>query len=632
MNHPVIVTVLILAVIAFMYLAAEVLRPLALAVLFSMVLAPMASWLERRGIPRAVATAACVLVVLGALGGISTMVFMQFGQLAEEVVSQSEEIKLKVKGLFQGQSPSAVGQVGQVVEEVTREVMEEPDPGAEGAGGDDPGEIALSESPGAPGFNLPKTSRSTIEGDPIIPVEVVDRPSIQDRFQNAVGPLLGPAAIFFLVLILTLFILLTRDNLNARLIQVIGTSHVSLTTRTLEEAGQRISRYLMIFSLYNATCGAILGLGLYLIGVPYAVLWGFLAAVLRFIPYVGPWSAFVLPLAYSVTLGEGWYEPLMVIALFATLEIISNSVLEPIIYGRTAGITAVGLLVMAMFWTWLWGPIGLLLSTPLTVCLAVLGKYVPALNVFATMLGEDVVLERDAQFYQRLLGHDSDAAFEVIEAALEEGFSLEQIFDQILIPALSRAESDLARSVIEESDEIFIWTTTRTILDDLEAREESTTKDTLIRPKTRKNGKVLGLATNDAADTMVLRMIQMSLKPLGIPVEIINATRSPLEASEHLSGSKNQIVLLSYLPPVGLTSARYLVRRIKALDAKLPLWAGRWGEAGGEKARNRLTKMGADRVVFSVAEVKEHLPEALEGLQNRQASEPKPSAEASALP
>lgn len=633
MNDPVIVIVLILVVIAFMYLAAEVLRPLALAVLFSMVLAPMASWLERRGIPRALATAACVLVVLGALGGISSMVFMQFGQLAEEVVAQSDEIKLKVRSLFRGQSPSAVGQVGQVVEEVTREVMEEEIP--EDSEDGPPSEIILSETPVPPGLTLRDTSRSTLQDDPIIPVEVVDRPSIQDRFRNAVGPLLGPAAIFFLVLILTLFILLTRDNLHARLIQVIGTSHVSLTTRTLEEAGRRISRYLTIFSLYNATCGAILGLGLYLIGIPYAVLWGFLAAVLRFIPYVGPWSAFALPLAYSITLGEvgeGWREPLLVIALFGTLEIISNSILEPIIYGRTAGITAVGLLVMAMFWTWLWGPIGLLLSTPLTVCLAVLGKYVPALNVFATMLGEDVVLERNAQYYQRLLAQDSDAAYEVVEEALDDGFSLERIFDEILIPALSRAESDLARSVIEESDEIFIWTTTRTILDDLEAREEGEYRADLVPPKSRASGKVLGIATNDAADTMVLRMVQLSLRPLGIPVEIINASSSPLEASEHLSGSKNQIVLLSYLPPVGLTSARYLVRRIKALDPKLPLWAGRWGESGGEKARNRLTKMGADRVVFSVAEVKEHLPEALDGLRIRPPSDPKPSAEATSLP
>ncbi|WP_169976793.1 AI-2E family transporter [Tautonia rosea] len=633
MNHPVIVTVLILAVIAFMYLAAEVLRPLALAVLFSMVLAPLASWLERRGIPRAVATGASVLVVLGALGGLGSMVFMQFGDLAEEVVAQSDEIKVKVRSLFQGQSPSAVGQVGQVVEEVTREVMEET---PETDGDEPPNEIILSQSPASPGLTLPETSRSTLQGDPIIPVEVVDRPSIQDRFRTAVGPLLGPAAIFFLVLILTLFILLTRDNLNARLIQVIGTSHVSLTTRTLEEAGQRISRYLTIFSLYNAACGAILGLGLYLIGIPYAVLWGFLAAVLRFIPYVGPWTAFALPLAYSVTLGEvgdGWKEPLLVIALFGTLEIISNSILEPIIYGRTAGITAVGLLVMAMFWTWLWGPIGLLLSTPLTVCLAVLGKYVPALNVFATMLGEDVVLERHAHYYQRLLAHDSDTAFEVVETALEDGFTLERIFDEILIPALSRAESDLARSVIEESDEHVIWTTTRTILDDLEAREEDNVQADLIRPKHRKTGKVLGIASGNEADTMVLRMVQISLRPLGIPVEIVDASASPLEASEHLSGSKNQIVLLSYLPPVGLTSARYLVRRIKALDPKLPLWAGRWGaESSGEKARNRLTKMGADRIVFRVAEVKEHLPEALELLQNGHPKEPKPNAEATALP
>lgn len=616
MNHPVIVTILILSIIAFMYLAAEVLRPLALAMLFSMVLAPLASWLERRGIPKALATAVCVLGVLGALGGVGSVVYMQFGQLAEEVVDHSEDIKSKMRDLFKGNEPSSVGKVSRVVEEVTQEVME-----SEKSAEEDPDEGTIASTPLAPGSTIPGVSRRTIQGDPIIPVEVVDRPTIQDRFSTAVGPLLEPAAIFFLVLILTLFILLTRENMQARLIQVIGTNHVSLTTRTLDEAGRRISRYLTIFSAYNATCGAILGFGLYLIGVPYAVLWGFLAAVLRFIPYVGPWSAFALPLAYSVTLGEGWREPILVIALFLTLETISNAVLEPIIYGRTAGITAVGLLVMAMFWTWLWGPIGLLLSTPLTVCLAVLGKYVPALNVFATMLGEDVILERNTQFYQRLIGRDSDGANEVVDAALDEGMPLERVFDEILIPALSRAESDLARSVIEEADQTFIWNSTREILDDLESRDLDEQELGKVRPTTVDSTGLLGIASNDAADAMVLRMVKMALKPDGIPVEIVATSASPLEAAERMEGLGDRITLLSYLPPVGLTSARYIVRRFKAINPDPPLWAGRWGESGSEKAQDRLTKMGADRVVLSVAEVKERAPEALAELRSRNASD-----------
>lgn len=618
MNHPVIVTILILSIMAFMYLAAEVLRPLALALLFSMVLAPLASLLERRGVPRALATGICVLGVLGALGGIGSIVYVQFGQLAEEVVEHSEDIKSKMRDLFQGNEPSSVGKVSQVVEEVTQEMME-----SEESAGEDSDEVTIASTPLAPGYAVPKVTRKTIQGDSIIPVEVVDRPSIQDRFSTAVGPLLEPAAIFFLVLILTLFILLTRENMQSRLIQVIGTSHVSLTTRSLGEAGQRISRYLTIFSAYNATCGAILGFGLYLIGVPYAVLWGFLAAVLRFIPYVGPWSAFALPLAYSITLGEGWREPILVIALFLTLEAISNSILEPIIYGRTAGITAVGLLVMAMFWTWLWGPIGLLLSTPLTVCLAVLGKYVPALNVFATMLGEDVVLDRDAQFYQRLIGRDSDGADEVVNSALDEGMSLEGVFDEILIPALSRAESDLARGVIEEADQTFIWNSTREILDDLESRDLDEQELGKVRPTTIDSTGLLGIASNDAADAMILRMVKMALKPDGIPVEIVATSASPLEAAERLEGLGERITLLSYLPPVGLTSARYIVRRIKAINPDALLWAGRWGESGSEKARDRLTKMGADRVVLSVAEVKERLPEALAELRARKHPETK---------
>ena len=221
------------------------------------------------------------------------------------------------------------------------------------------------------------------------------------------------------MLILVLFMLMGREDLSDRIVGLFGHRQVSLTTRTMEEIGQRISRYLATFALVNSGFGLVIGLGLGLIGVPYAVLWGCLAAMLRFIPYVGPAVAFVLPLVFSFAHFPGWAQPLEVVALFGVVEVVLNSFLEPVIYGKTTGVSALGLLVAAMFWTWLWGTLGLLLSTPLTVCLAVLGKYVPSLRFFATLLGEEAELEPDVRFYQRLVALDRDGAIEVVEAAAE---------------------------------------------------------------------------------------------------------------------------------------------------------------------------------------------------------------------
>ena len=629
MNHPVIVTIMILAIIAFMYLAAEVLRPLALAMLLSLVLAPLVSWLERRGLPRVLAVVLTVLLTLGGIGGVGFVVIQQLGQLANDLTERRPEIERKITEVVEKGKPSTLGKLEDMAEDVSQSIMEGGgDAKAEGEEPRDGGEdVTLAEAPEFPGVGGPFVPRPTASTEleasdsSVVKVEVVDRPTIQDRFSTAVGPLMEPAAIFSIVLVLTAFMLITKDDLFGRIVQVIGVSHISLTTRSFSEAAERISKYLTTFSSFNALCGVFLGAGLWLIGVPYAVLWGFLVFVLRFIPYVGPWTAFLLPLGYSIVFSDGWQDPILVAVLFITFEAFSEYVLEPILYGRTTGITAVGLLISAMFWTWLWGAPGLLLSTPLTVCLAVLGKYVPALRFFATMLGEDVVLERSAQYYQRLLARDSDGALEVVEAALDEGEPLEQAFDEILIPALSNAEADLARGVIEEGDQSFVWHVTRTILDELDTRSSDDRDAGKVRPGSAGGIKVVGVASNDAADAMVLRMVALALRPSGISMEIITSSATPLETSEQVAEEKPQVVLLSHLPPVGLTSARYLVGRLKALFPNVPLWAGRWGGSGGEKARARLTRMGADRIVFSVAEVTSGLPEALKDVpppKNRQ--------------
>ncbi len=434
MDHPAVVTFLVLAVIAAMSLAAEVLKPLALAVLLSFALAPLAGFFERHRVPRSVAVLLTVALALGSLSGIGYVVVRQLSTLAYQLPSYQKRIQRKVDFL----KPS-----------------------------DD---MAFYRAQKVAGEVAKSLDTPVIKGHEAMDVRVVEEPTFRQRLQGAVGPYLEFIGVGIFVLILVLFILMNREALGDRIVQLFGRRQINLTTRTMGEIGQRISRYLAMITLVNAGFGLIVGLGLWAIGVPYAVLWGCLAAMMRFIPYVGAAVAFLLPLVFSAAHFPGWRQPLEVAAFFGVVEV-ALSYLEPLIYGKTTGVSALGLLVAAMFWTWLWGLLGTLLSTPLTLCLAVLGKYVPSLGFFATLLGEEGELDQDIRFYQRLVSLDQDGATAVIEAALNERPRAE-VFDQMLVPALSRAERDAARGELEESDMAFIRRVIGEILDDLEGTED----------------------------------------------------------------------------------------------------------------------------------------------------------------
>ena len=434
MDHPVVVTFLILAVIAAMALAAEVLKPLALAVLLSFALAPLAGFLERRRMPRAIAVLLTVALALGSLGGIGYVVVRQLAMLAYQLPSYQKEIQKKVDFL----KPA-----------------------------DDTAIHRAQEFAG----NLSKSlDTPVVPGHEAMAVRVIEEPTFQQRLQGAVGPYLEFIGVGIFVLILVLFMLMNREDLGDRIVQLFGRRQINLTTRTMGEIGQRISRYLAMITLVNSGYGLIVGLGLWAIGVPYAVLWGCLAAMARFIPYVGATVAFLMPLTFSVAHFPGWRQPLEVVAIFGAVEV-ALTYLEPVVYGKSTGVSALGLLVAAMFWTWLWGLLGTLLSTPMTLCLAVLGKYVPSLGFFATLLGEEDELDQDIRFYQRLVSLDQDGATAVVEAALKERPRAE-VFDQILVPALSRAGRDAARGELDESGMAFVRRVIGAILDDLEVTED----------------------------------------------------------------------------------------------------------------------------------------------------------------
>jgi predicted PurR-regulated permease PerM len=464
----------------------------------------------------------------------------------------------------------------------------------------------------------PKTIPDTV------PVTVVSQPSFRERLQTAVGPFLEYAGVGMFVLILVLFILANREDLSDRIIRLFGQRRVSLTTKTMDEAGQRISRYLMMFATVNSSMGLIIGLGLWAIGIPLATLWGVLMALFRFIPYVGPAVAFVLPLLFTVANFPGWREPLMVIALFAVVETMANSFLEPVIYGKTTGVSALGLLVAAMFWTWLWGALGLFLSTPMTVCLAVVGKYVTALRFFATMLGEDPPLEPDVRFYQRLLAMDQDGAEQIIEAELKQHPRAE-VFDTILIPTLSRCERDHGRDEIEDREQAFIQRFIGDLLDELETTPEVDLKSLAPPsvPGQPEVARLLGVMANDHSDVLALRMLSLLLQPAGLGIRIMDEEESPLKLAEQIAGLDPQMVILSHLPPGGFTTARYLVRRLRAQFAELPIMVGRWGERGdAAAAAERMTSVGATCVVFRLADARDQVLERLRPKPEQELSSP----------
>ena len=579
MDHPVVVTVLVLAVITAMSLAAEVLKPLALAVLLSFALAPLAEFFERRRVPRAIAVSLTVGLALGSLSGISYVVVRQLSTLAYQLPSYQKEIQKKVDFLKPSDN-TAFSRAQQVAGDVARSL----------------------DAP-------------VVAGREATDVRVIEQPSFRERLQGAVGPYLEFIGVGIFVLILVLFMLMNREALGDRIVQLFGHRQINLTTRTMKEIGQRISHYLATIMLVNLGFGLTVGAGLWLIGVPYAALWGCMAAMMRFIPYVGAAVAFLLPLVFSVAYFPGWRQPLEVVAFFGVVEL-ALSYLEPVIYGKTTGVSALGLLVAAMFWTWLWGLLGTLLSTPLTLCLAVLGKYVPSLGFFATLLGQDAELDQNIRFYQRLVSLDQDGATAVVEAALKERPRAE-VFDQILVPALSRSERDSAQGELGDRDVAFIRRVMGEILDDLEATEElalTTPTPSSEGGPPRLNGKpalpplkVAGVAASGTPDALTLRMLGQILDASKCTLVTIEGSGSPMLLAGRVAEASPAMVILSHLPPDALAQARYQVRRLRARFAELPIVVGRWGEAATDAASQGLSGVGATHVAFTLTDARDQI-------------------------
>jgi hypothetical protein len=373
-----------------------------------------------------------------------------------------------------------------------------------------------------------------------------------------------------------------------------------LTTRALDEAGRRIGRYLLGRSLVNTGFGVAVGLGLFQIGVPYAALWGLLAGVLRFVPSVGVWLVAPFPAALALIRAPGLTQPLLILALFLVLEVLGTNVLEPRLCGRSIGVAPVPLLLAIMFWTGLWGMVGLVLATPMTVCLAVLGKYVPPLEFLAVLLGSQPALKAGARYYQRLLARDRYEA-EAVVKDYQDQHPTDSLYDEVLIPALVLVRRGRRGGELRPEDEEFILRTMRQLLEDL---------DRSVPPAATPPGgagrvPVLGFPACDEADEEALRMLRQLCRAQGHDLRLDGSGDPSSGMIALVQQERPDLVFVSALAPGGLAQTRYLCQRLRAQFPTLRIVVGRWGyRRDPRKSRKLLLRAGADRVVTTIREAR----------------------------
>ena len=566
-------------VIVVLYWAQAVLVPVALAFLISFVLAPPVNWLEKR-----VGLTASVIVVV-------TLVFMMLGLagwgLARQMSNLANDLPgYRVNILEKIKDVRGAGKGGTV--EKLQETIEEIKTGLETS-------------------DLPK-------GKMPQPVVVAPEPPVGVPGFSWLSPFIAPLGTASLVVILVITMLFERRNLRDRMLGLIGHGRLSITTKAFDEAGTRVSRQLLMQSLVNGIYGIVAGAGLYFLGVPYWLVWGLLGAVLRFVPYLGPVIAAGAPILVSLAALPGWVGPFWVFAMFTVLELFTNLVLETALYAGAAGVSQVALLVSVAFWTWLWGPLGLLMATPLTVCLVVLGKHVPGLSFVGTLMADTPPLSADHGYYQRLLARDPSEAADLIDRHIKSE-APGTVYDALLLPALNYAERDRLENRLSPDEEIAVIEATRELLtdtaDSIRKMQPAVTEpieEAPILPSPREPLRVLGYAANGVADELALTMLAQAVSDLPVVIEI-NSDR--LLASDLVSLVRKQgvsVICLADLPPSPPSKSRYLIKRLRASLPDLRIIVGRWSPpALADESSQALKDAGATLVATTIVETREYL-------------------------
>ncbi len=552
-------------IVAALYLGRDLLVPLVLAVMLAFVLTPLSARLRRVGLPRVSAVVLAVLLAVGAIAGVAWVVLRQLAALASDLPEFSRNLTAKLSQL----------RIAEMLGEAQSTLA-----GLRGILGG-PRHVASS-------VPVPTTEAS--------PLEVA---------AAYAGPVVSPLATFGIVVVFALFILLYRDNLRDRLIRLAGVRDLHRTNDALDDAARRLSKLFLTQLAMNAAFAAVVSVGLWLLGLPAAPLWGIIAGLMRFVPFLGIWVAVVPPLLLALAADPGWTLALSVAALFLLTEPLMGQVAEPLILGRSAGLSPLSVVVAAAFWTFMWGPIGLLLATPMTVCLVVLGRHVPRLEFLEVMLGDTPPLQPEESFYQRALEGDADALVAQARGALKADGALLAWHDEVTLRALALAQADWSRDVLDPIRLEGIRTQLETLLDEL-AETPQVESAHVLPPAWAADGAVLCLSGRGRLDDLAAAVAAQALRHDGFGAVALPSAALEGAPDPRLDPARVRVCCLSVLGEGGSAAAtRYFLRRVMRRLPGVPVAVALWHAPAGSAmlAELRQQSGGAAVVATSLAEV-----------------------------
>jgi len=554
----------LIVAIACLYWARIVFMPIAAAVLVTFLLSPVVALLRRAGLHRVAAVIFVLLLTILLVAGLGWGLFSQLTTLTDDLPKFRATLTRKIADV------QRMGRGGtlQKVEETAHDVM---------------AQIERAHPP---------------ETKPLPVVVAGPSPIWQlPRIVETVG-----GAVF--VLVLVVFMLIQQRELRARIVRLFGADRLAETTRALDEATERISRYLLTQTALNTSFGIAIAIGLFVLGLPFALTWGVCAALLRFIPYAGAWVAAGIPVVMSLAVFDGWTKPLLIVALFAVTETLVAFVLEPMLFARSAGVSSIALLIAVAFWTWLWGPVGLALAIPLTVWLVVFSHTVPGLEFIGILVDDDPGLSPHVIFYQRVLAGDDQEATELVREAVKAGSDLDA-HDSILVPALARARRDHELGQLPAAEYAHVIETTRAVLDREIASGPPGAAPETPETETPERVVVAGCPVRDEADRVVLATLHRLLDADGYHIQSAPAGALVAETIAAVVAMCPAAIFVSSVEESG--RARHLVKRLRSACPDIPIIVGCWGLHASPKLRTDLCTAGADDVVTTLGQARSDL-------------------------
>jgi predicted PurR-regulated permease PerM len=578
---------LAVAITCGLYFGREILMPLALSVLLSFVLAPLVRLLQRARVPRGVSVLLVAFIAFAGIGLLGTVVATQIAGLAGELPNYERTIRSKVISLRKlAAGNGAIDRAADLVENLNKE-MERPKNGQD----------ALRQKPADP---------TDAKAQEPIPVEVRQPDGTPLKTLASFGnALLHPAATAGIIAVFTIFILLQREELRNRVIRLAGAHDLQRTTAAINDAARRLSRYFLVQLALNTGFGVIIGVGLWIIGVPSPALFGILAGVLRFVPYVGAIIAALLPMALAAAVDPGWTMMLWTAALFAIVEPVVGQAIEPLVYGHSTGLSPVAVVISATFWTWLWGPIGLVMATPLTACVVVLGRHIERFEVFDVLLGDRPALSAPEVFYQRMLARDPVEAMDQAETCLKES-ALAEYLDNIALPGLRLASQDELRGALEDDRMVAVRDSVVELAEDLAELEpqpaETTVEGGTAAAPAPEVVDILCIGLRTPLDDAAGQLFALLAREQGMAVRCVGPEALSLASLFTLDTHAVPVICLSMLEAPGMVHVRHALRRLRRKAPQATLVVGAWQEPGAKASEDLKRAAAPVTVVTSYSE------------------------------